>query len=81
MADESGFKERRSEIEIRERLVKVEEAARTAAELMGKVSEKVDKLIAAAQSQKSFLGGIVLVVSAIWAIIIFAKDWLVTHIK
>jgi hypothetical protein len=79
--DESNFKERRSEIEIRERLVKVEEAARTAADIMGKVSEKVDKLISAAQSQKSFLGGIVLVVSAIWAIIIFAKDWLVNHIK
>lgn len=79
--NEENFKERRSEIEIRERLVKVEEAAKRAADVMTDVSSKVDKLISAAQSQKSFLGGIVLVVSAIWAFIVLAKDWLVDHLK
>lgn len=79
--DESNFKERRSEIEIRERLVKVEEAAKGAAEAMKSVIAKVDELIAAARSQKSFLGGIVFVMTAVWAVIIFGKDWLVNHIK
>jgi hypothetical protein len=83
---------RQNDIELRERLVRVEESAKRAAELSSSLSirneaehkvlnEKLDAVHLLWQRQMSFIGGITVTLSALWLLILFAKDWLAGHLK
>jgi len=38
------------------------------------ISRKIDK-------QSTFMAGVITTMTAIWAVIVFFKDWVVTHLK
>ncbi len=33
------------------------------------------------ERQKNFVGGVVFMATALWAVIVFAKDWFIAHIR
>lgn len=71
-----------TEIEV---LKQFREEEKQAHEKIDKAHEKIiarlDDLSAQVTKHISFIGGITFVLSGIWALFMFAKDWLLTHLK
>ena len=64
-----------NDLEIVERLAKLETRMEALEGDSIKVAEKVDLVLQRMEKQQSFIGGVVFVLSAIWGLLYAFRDW------
>lgn len=67
-----------NELQIIERLAKLETRMAALEGDSVQVSEKVDLILQRLDKQQSFVGGVVFVLSAIWGLLYAFKDWILS---
>jgi len=66
-----------NDLEIVERLAKLETRMEALEGDSIKVAEKVDLILQRMEKQQSFIGGVVFVLSALWGLLYAFRDWII----
>jgi hypothetical protein len=67
-----------NDLEIVERLAKLETRMEALEGDSIKVAEKVDLVLQRMEKQQSFIGGVVFVLSAMWGLLYAFRDWIIS---
>jgi hypothetical protein len=66
-----------NDLEIVERLAKLETRMSALEGDSVRVAEKVDLILQRMEKQQSFIGGVVFVLSALWGLLYAFRDWII----